>query len=400
MLVIGLGIALLAALAVATRLLSVQKTRRRDMEARHGAILQAIPDMMFLLSREGVYIDFHAPLHTKALVPADTFLGKNMRDVLPPHLARAFEERFARLRPGKTIEPFEYTLPLPDGDRDYEARLVPVQGNRVLAIVRDITERRRVETALHEARVELVRASRLSALGEFGATIAHEVRQPLTAILLNARTSLRIAEGPAPNLAVIREALLDIADASRRAEEVIQRNRRLFRDHDIEAVPLDINGVIRETLVLAHTSLRESAVTVQTSLAADVPTIAGDRIELQQVLLNLMANAIDAMKPSTGPRLLRISSAMADGEAVTIKISDNGVGLGAVDVQQMFTLAYTTKATGSGVGLSISRSIVDAHGGRLWAEQNPGAGATFCFTLPTRPSAARFPEPARPTHAG
>jgi len=175
---------------------------------------------------------------------------------------------------------------------------------------------------------------------------------------------------------------------------VIHRNRRLFRDHTIDALPLDINGVIREALVLAHTSLRESAVTVETSLAADVPMVAGDRIELQQVLLNLTANAIDAMKPSTRPRMLRISSSAADAETVTVTVSDNGVGLGAVDGQQMFALAYTTKPTGSGVGLSISRSIVDAHGGRLWAEQNPDAGATFSFTLPTGAGAPRRWAPA------
>lgn len=223
--------------------------------------------------------------------------------------------------------------------------------------------------------------------GEFDATIGHELRQPLTAILLNAHTALRMTNAPEPDLADLREALRDIIGATKRANEVIDRNRRLLRDHTIEAVPVEINGVIRETLALADTSLREHGVTVQTSLPVDVPAIVGDRIELQQVLLNLVTNAIDAMTViPAGTRLLRISSAIANSaaEAITVTVSDNGMGLDSVDVDRLFELAYTTKPTGTGVGLAISRSIVDAHGGRLWAEPNPGAGATFAFTLPAR----------------
>lgn len=221
-------------------------------------------------------------------------------------------------------------------------------------------------------------------LDQFDATIAHELRQPLTAIRLNAETALRLTDQPEQNVADIREALRDIIDATRRASEVIDRSRRLLRDNTIDALPLDINGVIRETLVLARASLRESAVTVQTSLASDMPAVVGDRVELQQVLLNLLANAIDAMRPLTSDdRVLRISSAATGTGAVTVTVSDNGVGLGGVDPQKIFAIAFTTKPTGTGVGLAISRSIVDAHGGQLWAEQNPGGGATFSFTLPT-----------------
>jgi signal transduction histidine kinase len=219
---------------------------------------------------------------------------------------------------------------------------------------------------------------------EIDVTIAHELRQPLTAIRLNAESALRLTGQPERNLSDIREALTDIIEATERATEVIGRNRRLLRDHTIDAQPLDINGVIRETLVLARASLYESAVTVQTSLAADVPAVLGDRIELQQVLLNLLTNAVDAMRPlPSGSRVLRISSTAVDADTVTVAVSDNGVGLDEADLQKIFSLAYTTKANGTGVGLAISRSIVDAHGGRLWAEPNPGAGATFAFTLPT-----------------
>ena len=252
----------------------------------------------------------------------------------------------------------------------------------------DITDRRQAEAALQEAQDELRRKSRLSALGEFAASIAHEIRQPLTAIVMNARSCLRGIGGGAPDLEEVRAGLLDVVEASQRAEEVIQRNRRLFRDHTVEAVPLDINGVIRETIVLAAARLRESQVTLTTALGDDLPTVSGDRIELQQVLLNLIDNAVDAVDcVAPGARRIEVSSSRADDRSVAVAVMDNGIGLDGVKVQQMFTLSYTTKANGTGVGLSISRSIIDAHGGRLWAEPNPSGGADAASPCPSaRPS--------------
>ena len=170
---------------------------------------------------------------------------------------------------------------------------------------------------------------------------------------------------------------------AQRAEQVIQRNRQLFRLHTVQTTPLDLNGVIREAALVSGNRLTENQVTLNLQLADDLPTVNGDRIELQQVLLNLVANAIDAMEDvEEGSRRLQISSALADDQSVKVTVADNGVGLDGVDMRQLFTLSYTTKAAGTGVGLSISRSIVEAHGGQLWAEPNPERGATFCFSLP------------------
>jgi PAS domain S-box-containing protein len=246
----------------------------------------------------------------------------------------------------------------------------------------DISDRKHAEQALQDAYIEVGRMSRLSALGEFAATIAHEIRQPLTAIIMNARTCLRGISDAKPAVEDLRAGLLDIVDAGQRAEEVLQRNRRLFREHLVEAAPIDINAAILEAVSLVGLRLAEAQVVLETTLNDKLPAAAGDRIELQQVIVNLLTNAVDAMV-SVDPQLRRIavSSDLADS-AIKVSISDTGVGFSQVDHRRLFTLAYTTKPGGTGVGLSISRSIVEAHGGRLWAETNSEGGATFSFSIP------------------
>jgi PAS domain S-box-containing protein len=247
----------------------------------------------------------------------------------------------------------------------------------------DITDRRQAEQTLQETHRELNRLSRLTALGEFAASIAHEVRQPLTAILLNARACLRGLNHPHPDLQELKEGLLDVAAAGQRAEQLIQRNRELFRFHNVQATPLDINGVITDTIPLIARRLTDNGVTLDLQLGGELPQVCGDPIELRQVLLNLAANAIDAMeRVDVGSRRLRISSSRGDDHRIRIAVADSGIGLDDVDMRRLFELSYTTKATGTGVGLSISRSIVEAHGGGLSAERNPDRGATFAFTLP------------------
>ncbi len=256
----------------------------------------------------------------------------------------------------------------------------------------DLTDRKQAELALEESHAELRRVSRLTALGEFSAAVAHEVRQPLTAIIMNARSCLRGIASGAPDLEDLRAGLLDVVESGQRAEEVIQRNRELFRHQTVQTTALEINAVIREANTLAGARLRDSQVSLLLSLDSDLPAVIGDRIELQQVLLNLIANGIDAMDHvDPGARVIEIASSRATETMVKVSVSDRGIGFDGVDTARMFTLSYTTKAAGTGVGLSISRSIVEAHGGRLWAEPNAEAGATFSFTVPCRPAAAPMP---------
>jgi PAS domain S-box-containing protein len=367
--------------------LVVQRSRRRKVEARHAAILSAAPDMMFLLTREGVFLDYHAPNPRDLLVAPESFVGRNMSDVLPPPVAAAFAGAFARL--GREPAPVivEYTLSMPDGEHHYEGRVVPCRESEVLTVVRDVTQRKRSERTLIQAQADLSRLSRLTALGEFTAAISHEIRQPLTVILLNARTSLRWLAGGAPDLTEVRAALTDVVDAGQRANEIIRRNRELFKHHTVQKRPLDLTTVIGEVAALAKSRLEAASVTLVSSVRPDVPAVQGDRVELQQVLLNLIGNSIDAMDGAEADtRLIEISSSLAPDGKVRVSVRDTGVGLAGVDRVRMFELSYTTKPSGSGVGLSISRSIVEAHGGELWAEESTGRGATFSFTLPVHSS--------------
>jgi C4-dicarboxylate-specific signal transduction histidine kinase len=261
---------------------------------------------------------------------------------------------------------------------------------RADALARELRESRE---RMNLATRELDRVSRLTAMGEFAATIAHETVQPITAIMANAKAGLHALSRNAAGLDDARDSLLSVVELGRRVAAVIQRNRELFQHRTVRRAPLDINEVIEEARSIAEWRLDDNAVSVDVILTRPLPTLSGDRVELQQVLLNLIANAIDAVQSRPAPRI-RIRSSI-DGDEVRVEVADNGVGLGGVDVAGMFALSYTTKPEGTGVGLSVSRAIVDAHGGRIWAESNADGGASLCFTIPapahdvpTRPLAA------------
>jgi PAS domain S-box-containing protein len=386
------AIAVLAFQAVTIVALLVQRSRRREAQARNTAILRAIPDMMFLLNTNGVYVDYSVSEEDRLLLRPADFLGRHMREVLPAALAASFEDAIAKLGTQDRPVLVEYTLPMPGGDRYYEARMVACDRDRVLAVVRDITERKHSEHALSQTQADLARVSRLTALGEFAASIAHEVRQPLTAVLINAKACLRWIAGSKVDLSQVHAAIADIIDAGQRAEDVISRNRELFRDQTVQKVPIDLNLIVSETVLLVRQRLQVNRVALTTVLADDLPLVSADRVELQQVLLNLISNSIDAMGTvEAGSRQLVISTSAAPDEMLKVSVSDNGVGLDGVDMRRMFTISYTTKPRGTGVGLSVSRAIVEAHGGQLWAEPNDGAGATFLFTIPADSTPASHP---------
>jgi PAS domain S-box-containing protein len=243
----------------------------------------------------------------------------------------------------------------------------------------DITERKRAA----EAQADLAHVSRVTTMGELTASLAHEVKQPIAAAATNASTCLRWLAGDTPNIEEARAAAMRIVKDARRAGEIISRIGLFFKK-GTERELVDVNEVIREMLVILRTEAMRYSVSLRTDLAADLPQVTGDRVQLQQVLMNLMINGIEAMKDVGGTRELAIKSQEAENEQVLVSVSDTGVGLPPHQMDQIFNAFFTTKPHGTGMGLRISRSIIESHGGRLWAADNSPVGASFYLTLPAK----------------
>jgi C4-dicarboxylate-specific signal transduction histidine kinase len=243
-------------------------------------------------------------------------------------------------------------------------------------------ERRQAEEALRQAQADLTRASRLSSMGELTASLAHEVNQPIAAAITNANACLRWLSHDQPDLEEARAAASRIVQDGRRAGEIVKRVRLLFKKDTLQRELVDLNEIIREMVLLLHSEAIQYGILVRAELAADLPQVMGDRVQLQQVLMNLMMNSIDAMKDMDGRRSLAIQSQRGEDDQVLISVSDTGVGLPPRQADKIFNAFFTTKTYGTGMGLRISRSIVESHGGRLWAADNPPRGARFSFTLP------------------
>jgi signal transduction histidine kinase len=296
-------------------------------------------------------------------------------------------------REGKDFD-FEHRLLMPDGSVKY-LRVVgrPSKDEwgslEFVGAVTDITERKRAEEelnqkeiSLREAQAELAHVSRVTTMGELAASIAHEVNQPLAGIVTNANASLRWLAGDSPNLAEAREAIRRIIRDGNRAGDVVTRMRTFFKKACTTKERLNINEAIEEVVILTQSEVRKNKVALQMELAANLPPVMGDRVQLQQVVVNLILNAIEAMSTvEYRERDLVIRTQRGDGDEVRVAVRDSGIGLDPLRAERIFDAFHTTKPGGLGMGLSISRSIVENHGGRLWAVSNDGPGATFQFTL-------------------
>jgi len=250
------------------------------------------------------------------------------------------------------------------------------------AVVVDITDRRRAEDDLREVQAELAHVARVTTMGEMAASIAHEVNQPLSGVVINGNACLRWMAGDPPNMGEAREAVQRIIRDGKRASEVIARIRSLSKKSVAEKEPLDLNETIADVVAFAQGEVRRTRVTLRTDLTRDLPRVIGDRVQLQQVVLNLVLNGLEAMGTVAGrPRELVIETKRENADHVCVAVRDVGVGLDPESIHRLFDAFYTTKQGGMGMGLSISRSIIENHGGRLWAVPNEGPGATFLFTV-------------------
>jgi signal transduction histidine kinase len=253
--------------------------------------------------------------------------------------------------------------------------------------VQDVTASKMAQEALNRAGAELAQVSRATTLSALTASIAHEVNQPLSGIITNAGTCLRMLDASPPDIAGARETARRTIRDGNRASDVITKLRALFSKRELTLEPLDLNEATREVIALSSNDLQRNRIILQSELTDDIPIVKGDRIQLQQVILNLLRNAADAMVDvHDRPRHLLIKTERDDGNRVRLTVRDAGVGLPPHNLDSLFEAFYTTKSGGMGIGLFVSRSIVERHEGRLWAEPNDGPGATFSFSLPFQPA--------------
>jgi two-component system, LuxR family, sensor kinase FixL len=337
---------------------------------------------MFVMSSDGVFLDYHAKNPEDLLAPPEAFLGKSMHEVLPPWLADAHQRSFERALATNEPERLEYSLDSPHERRFYEACIVRYDSDRLLSIVRDITDRKRAELDAAAQRQELAHLNRVLILAEQSGALAHELSQPLAAILTNAQAARRLLDQSPLDLDELRATLDDVIKNDKRAGAVIHRLRELLKKSNTVLQPLDLNEVTREVLDLTHSDLLLRRMRITTALSPAIPAVLGDRVQLQQVILNLVLNACDAMSTVEPAERELALTTVADGECVQIAIADRGVGIPDGQLDSVFDPFVTYRPQGLGLGLAISRSIVLAHGGRIQAENNADHGATFRCFLP------------------
>ncbi len=320
-------------------------------------------------------------------------------EMTPAEWRAASERAAAQVKTTGACEVFEKEYVRKDGSRVpvlVGAAAVGRTQSEGIAFVLDLTERKRAETEAREserryreAQMELAHANRVTTMGELAASIAHELNQPIAAAFTNAQAALRWLSIQPPDLEEVRQALGRIAKDTNRAGDVIGRIRDLVKKAPPREDRLDINDTIRDVVVLTGGEVVKNGVSAQTQFAEGLPLIQGDRIQLQQVILNLIINAIEAMsRVGEGSRRLLISTGKDGQDGVLVAVQDSGPGLTPANQEHLFEAFYTTKPSGLGMGLSICRSIIEAHGGRLWATANVPRGAVFQFTVPTRPDSA------------
>src|SRR5258707_844688 len=363
----------------------------RETAARLRALTETAVDGVILIDARGVVLMFNSACEKLFGYSAEEVIGENVKMLMPqpyrhehdryitnyrdtrdPKIIGSGREVIGRRKDGST---FPMDLSVGEARQDGESIFV--------GIIRDLTSRKRTQAALEQARAELVRVARVTTLGELTAAIAHEVNQPLTGLVSSGNACLRWLAGDEPNLKAARESVERMISAGSRAGEVISRIRALVGKSPPLRDRLNINDAITEVIALVGGEVQRNRISLRTKLSTDMPLVLGDRIQLQQVILNLMLNAIEAMSEVSHPtREISVLSVKDGPNGALVTVQDSGVGLDRAALDQIFGAFYSTKPHGMGIGLAVSQTIIQAHGGRLWASPNEPRGAIFRFRLP------------------
>ena len=369
----------------------------RTVEQQARSIVDSALDAVVVMDAEGLIMDWNKQAEETFGWTRPEALGRRMSETIIPAQYRLSHERglaqFFKTGQGPVLNRrIEITALRRDGTEfPVELTITPLKSGDTWtfsSFIRDITARRQAEEDLRNAQAELAHVNRVMTMGELAASIAHEVNQPLAAIVASGDSCIAWLANETPNLEKARAAAGRIVQAAAQASDIVRRIRALFKKTTSITTPLEINEVITETVSLVGGEVQRKGVSLNTELAANLPVVLGDRIQLQQVILNLAINGTEAM---TGfedqPRRLVIQSKLAEPGEILVSVADTGPGIDPQQTAQLFAPFFTTKPEGIGMGLSISRSIIEAHGGRLWAAANQPRGAVFHFALPARPTA-------------
>jgi PAS domain S-box-containing protein len=375
-------------------LLFTRAKRRQAEEAKDklAAIVETSDDAILSETLAGIIISWNAGAEKIYGYSANEIVGQHVSILAPPELQGELQGIVERLSRGESVDHLETQRVSKAGKRiDVSLTISPIKNERGIivgasTIARDITARKKAEVEELQHRTELAHLSRVTMLGELSGSLAHELNQPLTAILSNAQAAQRFLAHDDVDLNEVRDILNDIVNQDKRAGEVIHRLRLLLKKSTVEHQPLDLNDVVSEVLKLVRNDLLNQKVTGQMELAPELPVIIGDRVQLQQVVLNLVMNGCDAIATGpTGDRKLIIRTGLNNGDGICVSVADHGVGLAPDNLEKVFEPFFSTKPDGMGLGLSVCRTIIMAHGGKLWAANNADRGATFYFTIPAQP---------------
>jgi PAS domain S-box-containing protein len=358
--------------------------QRAEYLIRH--VFESSPDRVSIIDRDYTYRRINPVGERDFKIPAEQVVGRHVGELIGCDIfEQKIKPQLDRCFAGEDVSDADW-FSGPRGRRYLAISYSPLRPDSggvvaALVITRDLTEHMRASEALRQAHADLAHISRVTTMGELTASLAHEIKQPITAAVTDARTCVRWLAREIPDVAEARAAALRLVNDVRRAADIIGSISVLFKKGALEREPVDVNALIRDMIVLLRSEALRFSISIRTELDPDLPDVVADRVQLQQVFMNLMLNGIDAMKGTSGGNELTITSGAGNGHLV-ISVSDTGVGLDPDHVDKIFSAFFTTKDHGTGMGLPISRSIIESHGGRLWAGAHAGRGATFQFSLP------------------